>query len=73
MGPAYTSAFVLIGKDVDVKMTHIMRSQLDQHIDKAERNVTEDTNTDPLNPPEVTPTGINMLLKTKRTGYGMIL
>ena len=56
-GSSCTSAFVLIGKDVDVKLTHIMRAQLDQHIDKAERDVIEDIKSDPLNPQEITPSG----------------
>ena len=57
----YTTAFALVGKDVDVELKVIMRAQLDQHVDKAEKRVIEEINSNPLNPSDTIPTG-NLLL-----------
>ena len=57
----YTTAFALVGKDVDVELKVIMRAQLDQHVDKAEKSLIEEINSNPLNPADAIPTG-NLLL-----------
>ena len=46
-----------MGKDVDVELKVIMRAQLDQHVDKAEKSVIEEINLNPLNPSDTIPTG----------------
>ena len=49
---AFTTAYMLWGKDVDVELKVIMRAQLDQRIDNAEKSTIEEINVDPLNPPD---------------------
>ena len=46
-----------MGKDVDVELKVIMRAQLDQHVDKAEKSVIEEINSNPLNPADAISTG----------------
>ena len=46
-----------MGKDVDVELKVIMRAQLDQHVDKAEKSVIEEINSNPLNPADAMPRG----------------
>ena len=57
----YTTAFALVGKDVDVELKVIMRAQLDQHVDKAEKSVIEEINSNPLNLADAIPTGNPLL------------
>ena len=58
---AYTTAFALVGKDVDVELKVIMRAQLDQHVEKAEKSVIEEINSNPLNPADTIPPGSPLL------------
>lgn len=52
---AYTSPFVLIGKDVRIDIKEIRHAMLDQAIDHAEGKVIESMHASPLNPSPITP------------------
>lgn len=55
--PFYWSAWILIGKDVNINLIQIQHAMLDQTLNKTEKELEEESGKELLNPKNVLPIG----------------